>query len=166
MATEKATFGAGCFWGVETAFREIEGVSDAAVGYEGGELEDPTYKQVCTGRTNHAEVVEIDFDSAQVSFEQLTRFFFELHDPTQVNRQGPDFGTQYRSAIFFHSPEQQATAERIKAELEASGAFRKPIATEITAALTFYRAEEYHQQYLVKTGHASCHVTPRSLAAK
>ena len=166
MATEKATFGAGCFWGVETAFREIEGVTDAAVGYEGGELENPTYKQVCTGRTNHAEVVEIDFDPAQVSFEQLTRFFFELHDPTQVNRQGPDFGTQYRSAIFFHSPEQQATAERIKAELDASGAFRKPIATDITAAQTFYRAEEYHQQYLVKTGRASCHVSPRSLATK
>ena len=166
MATEKATFGAGCFWGVETAFREIEGVTDAAVGYEGGELENPTYKQVCTGRTNYAEVVEIDFDPAQVSFEQLVRFFFELHDPTQVNRQGPDFGTQYRSAIFFHSPEQRATAERIKAELDASGAFRKPIATEISPALTFYRAEEYHQQYLVKTGRASCHVTPRSLVTK
>ncbi len=162
MTTEKATFGAGCFWGVETAFREIEGVADAAVGYEGGELEDPTYKQVCTGRTNHAEVVEIDFDPAQVSFEQLARFFFELHDPTQVNRQGPDVGTQYRSAIFFHSPEQQATAQRIKAELEASGAFRRPIATDITPAQTFYRAEEYHQQYLVKTGRASCHV--RALA--
>ena len=157
MATEKATFGAGCFWGVETAFREIEGVSDVAVGYEGGNLDNPTYKQVCTGRTNHAEVVEIDFDPAVVSFEQLARFFFELHDPTQVDRQGPDFGTQYRSAIFVHSPEQQATAQSIKDELDASGSFRKPIATEISPAQTFYRAEEYHQQYLVKTGRASCH---------
>jgi len=158
MATEKATFGAGCFWGVETAFREIEGVTEAAVGYEGGHLDNPTYHDVCSGRTHHAEVVEIDFDPAQVSFEQLARFFFELHDPTQVNRQGPDVGTQYRSAIFFHSPEQQAAAERIKAELDASGAFARPIATDITPAQTFYRAEEYHQQYLVKTGRASCHV--------
>ncbi len=165
MSTEKATFGAGCFWGVETAFREIEGVSDVAVGYEGGQLENPTYRDVCSGRTNHAEVVEIDFDPAQVSFEQLARFFFELHDPTQVNRQGPDTGTQYRSAIFFHSPEQQATAERIKSELDASGAFRKPIATEVAPAQTFYRAEEYHQQYLVKTGRASCHA-PRPLVAR
>ncbi len=166
MATEKATFGAGCFWGVETAFREIEGVSDVAVGYEGGNLDNPTYRDVCSGRTNHAEVVEIDFDPSKVSFEQLARFFFELHDPTQVNRQGPDFGTQYRSAIFFHSPEQQATAQSLKSELDASGQFRKPIATEIAPAQTFYRAEEYHQQYLTKTGRASCHVVPRSLAAK
>ena len=158
MATEKATFGAGCLWGVEAAFRQIEGVCDVAVGYEGGHLENPTYRDVCTGRTNHAEVVEIDFDPSQVSFETLVRFFFEMHDPTQLNRQGPDTGTQYRSAIFFHSPEQQAVAQKVKDELDGSGSFRRPIATVVEPAQTFYRAEDYHQQYLAKRGLASCHI--------
>lgn len=154
---EKATFGAGCFWGVEAEFRAIDGVTDAAVGYEGGQLENPTYKDVCYKNTGHAEVVELDFDPARVSFETLVRAFFELHDPTQVNRQGPDVGDQYRSAIFFHSPEQQQVAERVKAELDASGQFRRPIVTQIVPAQTFYRAEDYHQQYLAKRGMASCH---------
>jgi peptide-methionine (S)-S-oxide reductase len=155
--TEIATFGAGCFWGVEAAFRRIPGVIDVAVGYSGGNTANPTYKDVCTDRTGHAEVVEVTYDPAQVSYEQLLKVFFEEHDPTQVNRQGPDFGTQYRSAIFVHSPEQEATAKKSKAALEASGKFRRPIATEITPASTFYRAEEYHQRYLEKRGAASCH---------
>jgi peptide-methionine (S)-S-oxide reductase len=154
---EIATFGAGCFWGVEAAFRRVPGVLDVAVGYTGGHTANPTYKDVCTDRTGHAEVVEVTFDPAQVSYEQLLNVFWEEHDPTQVNRQGPDFGKQYRSAIFFHSPEQQAIATKSKAALEASGKFRRPIATEITPASTFYRAEEYHQRYLEKRGAASCH---------
>lgn len=158
MATEKATFGAGCFWGVEAAFRQIEGVSDALVGYAGGDTQNPTYREVCSGRTNHAEVVQVEFDPSVVSFEQLARFFFEVHDPTQLNRQGPDVGTQYRSAIFFHSPEQQETAQKVKDELDATGAFGKPIATVIEPAQTFYVAEDYHQQYLAKRGLASCHI--------
>jgi peptide-methionine (S)-S-oxide reductase len=155
--TEIATFGAGCFWGVEAAFRRVPGVLDAAVGYTGGHTENPTYKDVCTDRTGHAEVVQATFDPAQVSYEKLLDVFWEEHDPTQVNRQGPDFGKQYRSAIFFHSPEQEAIAKKSKAALEASGKFRRPIATEITPATTFYRAEEYHQRYLEKRGAASCH---------
>jgi peptide-methionine (S)-S-oxide reductase len=155
--TEIATFGAGCFWGVEAAFRRVPGVLDAAVGYTGGHTENPTYKDVCTDRTGHAEVVQVTFDPAQVSFEQLLDVFWGEHDPTQVNRQGPDFGKQYRSAIFFHSPEQEAIAKKSKAALEASGKFRRPIATEITPASTFYRGEEYHQRYLEKRGAASCH---------
>ena len=158
MATEKATFGAGCFWGVETLFREIPGVTDVAVGYEGGTLPNPTYKDVCTARTGHAEVVEVDFYPTQVGFETLVRAFFDNHDPTTKNRQGPDVGEQYRSAIFYHSPEQRATGEKIKAELDAAGKFRRPIVTEITPALTFYRAEEYHQRYLEKHGIRSCHI--------
>jgi peptide-methionine (S)-S-oxide reductase len=155
--TEIATFGAGCFWGVEAAFRRVPGVLDAAVGYTGGHTENPTYKDVCTDRTGHAEVVQVTFDPAQVSFEQLLDVFWGEHDPTQVNRQGPDFGKQYRSAIFFHSPEQEAIAKKSKAALETSGKFRRPIATEITPASTFYRGEEYHQRYLEKRGAASCH---------
>jgi peptide-methionine (S)-S-oxide reductase len=155
--TEIATFGAGCFWGVEAAFRRVPGVLDAAVGYTGGHTANPTYKDVCTDRTGHAEVVQVTFDPAQVSFEQLLDVFWGEHDPTQVNRQGPDFGKQYRSAIFFHSPEQEAIAKKSKAALEASGKFRRPIATEITPASTFYRGEEYHQRYLEKRGAASCH---------
>jgi peptide-methionine (S)-S-oxide reductase len=154
---EIATFGAGCFWGVEAAFRRVPGVLDAAVGYTGGHTENPTYKDVCTDRTGHAEVVQVTFDPAQVSYEKLLDVFWEEHDPTQVNRQGPDFGKQYRSAIFFNSPEQEAIAKKSKAALEASGKFRRPIATEITPATTFYRAEEYHQRYLEKRGAASCH---------
>jgi peptide-methionine (S)-S-oxide reductase len=157
MATEKATFGAGCFWGVELTFRQIPGVVDAAVGYEGGHTERPTYKDVCTDTTGHAEVVEVEFDPAKVKYEDLLRVFWENHDPTQVNRQGPDFGKQYRTVIFFHSPEQEAIARKSKADLEKSGRFRKPIATVIEPAQTFWRAEEYHQRYLEKKGLGSCH---------
>ena len=156
--TEKATFGAGCFWGVESAFRDIPGVSDAAVGYEGGHMTNPTYKDVCTDRTGHVEVVEIDFDPARVSYDQLLDAFWQLHDPTQVNRQGPDVGYQYRSVIFVHSPEQQKAALDSKQRWDASGKFRKPIATQIEPAQTFYRAEDYHQQYLSKRGVRHCHI--------
>ncbi|SRR6266404_542976 len=155
---EKATFGAGCFWGVEAEFRDIPGVLDAAVGYEGGTLEKPTYQDVCTDRTGHAEVVQVEFDPAKVSFEQLLEAFFKLHDPTQVNRQGPDYGTQYRSAVFFHSPEQEQTARATKEKLEKSGRFARPIATQIVPAQTFWRAEEYHQRYLEKRGLRQCHI--------
>jgi peptide-methionine (S)-S-oxide reductase len=155
--SETATFAAGCFWGVEAKFRMIPGVEDAAVGYSGGHTENPNYKEVCTDRTGHAEVVQVTFDPAKVSYEKLIEAFWHMHDPTQVNRQGPDFGTQYRTAIFFHSPEQEAIAKKSKAALEASGKFRQPIATEITKASPFWRAEEYHQRYLEKRGAASCH---------
>ena len=155
--SELATFGAGCFWGVEAKFRMIPGVEDVLVGYSGGKTESPTYKDVCTDTTGHAEVVQVTFDPAKVKYETLVEAFWHMHDPTQVNRQGPDFGTQYRTAIFFHSAEQEAAAKKSKAALEASGKFRKPIATEITAAGTFWKAEEYHQRYLEKRGAASCH---------
>jgi len=155
--TEIATFGAGCFWGVEAAFQQVPGVVDTAVGYSGGKTPDPTYKDVCTDETGHAEVVQVTFDPAKVSFEQLLDVFWKVHDPTQVNRQGPDFGTQYRSAIFFHSPEQEALAKNSLATLEQSSKFKRRMATEITPAGTFYRAEEYHQKYLQKRGVASCH---------
>jgi peptide-methionine (S)-S-oxide reductase len=158
LMTETATFGAGCFWGVEAEFRRLPGVIDAAVGYSGGHTVNPTYKDVCTDETGHAEVVQVTFDPAKISYEQLLGAFWQLHDPTQVNRQGPDFGTQYRTAIFFHSPEQEAAAKKSKAALDASGKFRRPIATEITPAGPFYRAEEYHQRYLEKRGAASCHI--------
>jgi peptide-methionine (S)-S-oxide reductase len=158
MSTEKATFGAGCFWGVEAAFRQVPGVVSAAVGYSGGTVTDPTYEQVCTDRTGHAEVVEVEFDPARVSYEDLLGVFWENHDPTQKNRQGPDVGTQYRSAIFFHTPEQRETARRSKEHLERSGRYSRPIVTEITPASPFYRAEEYHQRYLEKRGLASCKI--------
>ena len=151
-----ATFGAGCFWGVEVAFRQVPGVSDAAVGYCGGTLENPTYQDVCTGTTGHAEVVEVEFEPDQVAFETLLDLFWQYHDPTTLNRQGPDVGTQYRAAIFFHSPEQQQVAEVSRAA--AQERIPRPIATEITEASTFYRAEEYHQQYLEKRGLGSCHL--------
>jgi peptide-methionine (S)-S-oxide reductase len=157
MTTEIATFGAGCFWGVEAAFSKVPGVIEAVSGYSGGRTENPSYKDVCTDETGHAEVVQVTFDPAKVSFERLLEVFWGIHDPTQVNRQGPDFGSQYRTAIFFHSPEQEATAKKVKAELNASGKFKRPIATEITAAGPFYRAEEYHQKYLEKRGATSCH---------
>src|SRR5881296_1397389 len=153
----KATFAAGCFWGVEATFRALPGVTSTRVGYTGGNFANPTYKDVCTDGTGHAEAVEVDFDPAKISYERLLDVFWENHDPTQVNRQGPDFGTQYRSAIFFHSPEQEAAAKQSRAALEASGKLKRPIATEITPASTFYRAEEYHQKYLQKRGVASCH---------
>ncbi len=158
MATEKATFGAGCFWGVEETFRNVPGVIDVAVGYEGGNYANPTYKDVCTDRTGHAEVVEVDYDPTQVSYEQLLDVFWNNHNPTTLNRQGPDFGTQYRSAIFYHTPEQKAIAENSKERLQQSGKFKRPIVTEVTPASTFYRAEEYHQRYLQKRGLTHCHI--------
>ncbi len=154
---ETAMFGAGCFWGVEAAFRKIPGVIDTAVGYSGGHTAKPTYSQVCSKTTGHAEVVQVTFDPSRISYEELVRKFFELHDPTQVNRQGPDVGTQYRSAIFTYSDEQAAVAARVKAELGSAGRFARPIATEITPASAFWRAEEYHQRYLEKKGLDVCH---------
>ncbi|HMF76252.1 MAG TPA: peptide-methionine (S)-S-oxide reductase MsrA [Bryobacteraceae bacterium] len=156
--TQKATFGAGCFWGVEAAFREIDGVTEALSGYAGGHTQNPTYKDVCTGNTNHAEVVEVEYDEDKVNYQQLLDLFWKSHDPTQLNRQGPDVGTQYRSVIFFHTPEQEKTARASKAELEKSGKFRRPIATVIEPAPAFYPAEEYHQQYLAKRGLRHCHI--------
>jgi peptide-methionine (S)-S-oxide reductase len=156
--TQKATFGAGCFWGVEATFREIAGVTDAAVGYEGGHKIDPTYHDVCTDGTGHAEVVEVEYDPEKVSYEALLDVFWKAHDPTQVNRQGPDVGTQYRSVVFFHTPEQEESARAAKTELEKSEKFRRPIATQIEPAQTFYRAEDYHQQYLDKRGLRHCHI--------
>lgn len=155
---EKATFGAGCFWGVEARFQQAPGVIETAVGYEGGSLDSPTYQDVCTDRTGHAEVVELTFDPQKVSYQALLDLFFELHDPTQVNRQGPDWGTQYRTVIFFHSPEQEKIARETIARLDASSRFVKPIATQVVPATTFWRAEEYHQKYLEKRGAVSCHI--------
>jgi peptide-methionine (S)-S-oxide reductase len=155
---EKATFGAGCFWGVEARFQQVPGVIETAVGYEGGSLDKPTYKDVCTDRTGHAEVVEVTFDPQQVSYKALLDLFFGLHDPTQVNRQGPDWGTQYRTVIFFHSPEQEAASRDAIARLDASDQFAKPIATQVVPAGMFWRAEEYHQKYLEKRGAVSCHI--------
>ena len=156
--TEKATFGAGCFWGVEATFRELDGVIDAAVGYEGGHTPDPTYQDVCTDQTGHVEVVEVTYDPAQIQYEKLLDTFWSSHDPTQTNRQGPDVGTQYRTVIFYHTPEQQKIATELKAELDRSGKYRRPLATKIEPAETFYRAEEYHQQYLTKRGFRHCHI--------
>jgi peptide-methionine (S)-S-oxide reductase len=155
---ETATFGAGCFWGVEVRFQQEPGVTETAVGYEGGKLDNPTYKDVCTDRTGHAEVVEVKFDPAKVSYQRLLDLFFELHDPTQLNRQGPDWGAQYRSVIFFHSPEQEAAAKATIARLNEQKAFKKPIVTQVVPAENFWRAEEYHQKYLEKRGAVSCHI--------
>ena len=155
---EIATFGAGCFWGIEAAFRRVPGVLDAAVGYSGGRTENPSYQDVCTDTTGHAEVVQVTFDPEKLSYDQLLNVFWTIHDPTQVNRQGPDYGAQYRTAIFFHSPEQEAAAKKSKQAIEASGMLRRPVATEITPAGPFWRAEEYHQRYLEKRGAASCHI--------
>jgi peptide-methionine (S)-S-oxide reductase len=155
---KKATFGAGCFWGVEATFRRVPGVIDAAVGYAGGHTEKPTYKEVCTDRTGHAEVVEVQYDPSKVSYDQLLDVFWSSHDPTQVNRQGPDYGTQYRTVIFYHDEEQKAEAEASKQRLDASKRFGRPIATQIVPAGPFYRAEEYHQRYLEKRGLENCHI--------
>ena len=149
---EKATFGAGCFWGIEAGFRKIKGVSDVAVGYAGGETDNPTYEEVCTGTTGHAEVVEVYFDPSQVTFENLLEVFWKSHDPTTLNRQGPDVGTQYRSAIFYHSQKQLEAAKISLAKQSTSGEHRNPIVTEITPHRKFYRAEEYHQRYFEKQG--------------
>jgi peptide-methionine (S)-S-oxide reductase len=154
--TEKATFGAGCFWGVEIAFRNLPGVLDTAVGYEGGTLANPTYEDVCRHGTGHAEVVEVDFDRDEVSYEELLEAFWNLHDPTQLNRQGPDVGSQYRSVVFVHSPEQERVA--IESRAQAQARFDRPIVTEIVPAQEFWRAEDYHQQYLVKRGLATCRI--------
>ena len=154
--TNKAIFGAGCFWGVEAAFRGVPGVVDAPVGYSGGSVENPTYEQVCTGGTGHAEVVQVEYDPDAVSYEELLDVFWKNHDPTQVNRQGPDVGSQYRSAIFYTGDEQRRIAEA--ARERAQGSYKRPIATEITPAGTFYRAEEYHQRYFEKKGISSCPV--------
>lgn len=153
----KATFAAGCFWGVEEAFRHIKGVTSTTVGYTGGTKENPSYKDVCTGTTGHAEAVEVEFDPAQVSYRELVAAFFQNHNPTTLNRQGPDVGAQYRSAIFYHDAEQEAEARESIAALEKARIFNRPIVTEVKPAAPFYRAEEYHQQYLAKRGAASCH---------
>ncbi len=153
---EQATFAAGCFWGIESAFRKVEGVIDTRVGYTGGETKQPTYKQVCSNKTGHAEAVEVIFDPNQVSYSQLVRVFFNIHNPTTRNRQGPDVGSQYRSAIFYHNEVQKAAAEMIKHEMDESGIFKTPVVTEITKASVFYPAEDYHQRYYEKLGIKSC----------
>ena len=156
---EKATFAAGCFWGVEATFRQIPGVTSTAVGYTAGTLKNPSYEDVCSGKTGHAEAVDVEFDPAKVSYQELLGAFWESHDPTTLNRQGPDVGAQYRSAIFFHSPEQEAAARSSKETLDKEGRFKRPIVTVIEAAATFYKAEEYHQRYLEKRGLAHCRIT-------
>ena len=153
---ERATFGAGCFWGVEAAFRQIKGVSSTAVGYMGGSVKNPTYQDVCTDRTGHAEVVQLEYDPSLVSYERLLQVFWENHDPTTLNRQGPDVGTQYRSVIFFHTPEQEVAARKSKDALTNSGRYKRAIVTEIKPAPEFWHAEEYHQQYLEKRGLSHC----------
>ena len=153
-----ATFGAGCFWGVEAAFRRVKGVTATAVGYSGGHLNNPTYRDVCSDTTGHAEVVQVEYDPAVAAYEDLLGVFWENHDPTTLNRQGPDVGTQYRSVVFFHTPEQEAAARASKEQLETSGRFKRPIVTRIEPAGDFWRAEEYHQQYLEKRGLATCHI--------
>ena len=159
MSTEKATFAAGCFWGVEAAFAAIPGVTATAVGYEGGATDRPTYRDVCTDTTGHAEAVELDFDPEKIGYEALLDAFFSLHDPTTKDRQGPDWGTQYRSAIFYHSPEQEAAARAKIERLNAEGRYKpRRIVTQVVPAQTFWRAEEYHQRYLEKRGQASCHI--------
>lgn len=157
-ASKIATFGAGCFWGVEAAYRQIPGVLSTRVGYLGGTMENPTYRDVCSGRTGHAEVVEVKYDPSRLTYDDLLTVFWENHDPTTLNRQGPDVGEQYRSAIFYHDDEQKAAAEASKEERDKSGRHRRPIVTEITPASAFYEAEDYHQQYLEKRGLASCHI--------
>jgi peptide-methionine (S)-S-oxide reductase len=154
----KATFAAGCFWGVEATFRQLPGVISTRVGYTGGNTADPTYKEVCTDRTGHAEAVEIEYDPAKLFYDKLLEVFWENHDPTQLNRQGPDWGTQYRSAIFFHTAEQETAAKASKEQLEKSRRFSKSIVTQIVPAVSFFEAEDYHQQYLEKKGLASCHI--------
>ena len=155
---KKATFGAGCFWGVEAAYRQIPGVLSTTVGYVGGTLDKPTYKDVCSGRTGHAEVVEVAYDPARITYDDLLTVFWENHDPTTLNRQGPDVGAQYRSAIFYHDEAQKAAAVASKEERDRSGRHPRPIVTEITPATQFYEAEDYHQQYLEKRGLSSCHI--------
>jgi peptide-methionine (S)-S-oxide reductase len=158
MTIEKATFGAGCFWGVEAAFRNVRGVLATAVGYAGGTFDHPTYEDVCSHKTGHAEVVEVQYDPAQVTYDDLLEIFWDEHDPTTPNRQGRDVGTQYRSVIFCHTPAQRMAAVASKERRDQSGRYRRPIVTQIADAPTFWRAEDYHQRYLEKRGMASCHV--------
>jgi peptide-methionine (S)-S-oxide reductase len=157
QGTETATFGGGCFWGVEETFRTIRGVQKTTAGYMGGTTPDPTYEMVCTGRTGHAEAVQVEFDPNQIDYQALLAIFFSHHDPTSLNRQGPDVGEQYRSVIFFHSPRQEEKARQIIRDLDQSGRFRNPIQTAVVQATRFYPAEKYHQQYLVKHGRSGCH---------
>ncbi len=154
----KATFGAGCFWGVEATFRRVKGVTSTTVGYMGGTLKNPTYQDVCTDKTGHAEVVQVEYDASQVSYGDLLKTFWQAHNPTTMNRQGPDVGTQYRSVIFFHDAEQEAEARASKEKLEKAGVYNRPIVTQIVPASDFWRAEEYHQQYLEKRGLAHCSI--------
>ncbi|CCW34341.1 methionine-S-sulfoxide reductase [Chthonomonas calidirosea] len=158
MATEKAMFGAGCFWGVEATFRRVPGVVNTTVGYAGGHTKNPTYEEVCTDLTGHAEVVLVEYDPDRIRYDQLLEVFWNCHDPTQLNRQGPDVGTQYRSVIFTFTPEQQEAAEASRERLERSGKYSRPIVTQILPAPEFYPAEEYHQRYLEKRGLRSCHL--------
>ena len=158
MPTETARFGAGCFWGVEATFRQVPGVLATRVGYAGGATDHPTYEQVCTDRTGHAEVVEVIFDPSRVTYDKLLDVFWENHDPTTRNRQGPDVGTQYRSVVFYTTPEQKAAAIASRDRLQASGRLHRPVVTEIEPAPAFHAAEEYHQLYLEKRGQASCHI--------
>ena len=157
MSSQKAMFGAGCFWGVEETFRQLPGVLETAVGYSGGATENPTYKEVCSDRTGHAEVVWLEYDPEKDSYERLLEVFWANHDPTTKNRQGPDIGSQYRSAIYFYTPEQEKIAIASRQALDASGKLRRPVVTEITPAAEFYRAEDYHQRYLEKRGISHCH---------
>ena len=150
--SQKATFGAGCFWDVEASFRRVKGVLSTTVGYSGGSFKEPTYEDLCTGTTGHAEVVEVDYYPAIVSYDELLKVFWEIHNPTTMNRQGLDIGTQYRSVIFFHNSEQRAAAEASKEKLQRNGHYKNPIVTEITPASEFYKAEECHQQYCEKRG--------------
>ncbi len=156
--TQQATFGAGCFWGVEETFRKLPGVIDTTVGYMGGQTERPTYEQVCSDRSGHAEVMQLTYDPEKISYEELLNIFWQSHNPTTLNRQGPDIGSQYRSAIFYHTPEQKEIAEKSKEVLGKSGKWKSPIVTEITEATNFWKAEEYHQKYLMKRGEESCHI--------
>jgi peptide-methionine (S)-S-oxide reductase len=156
MTTEKATFGAGCFWGVEENFRKLKGVTSTAVGYAGGKKDNPSYEDVCSDETGHAEVVQLEFDPTEISYDQLLDVFWSNHNPTTLNRQGPDVGTQYRSVIFYHSPEQKAAAEASKEKITKTGRFNRPIVTQIEPSPKFWRAEEYHQRYLEKRGQSHC----------
>jgi peptide-methionine (S)-S-oxide reductase len=158
MATEKATFGAGCFWHVEASFRQVPGIVATQVGFEGGSKLNPSYRDVCSHTTGHAEVVEVEYDPERVSYDDLLKVFWEAHDPTQMNRQGPDVGDQYRSVIFFHTPQQQEAALASKAQVEASHIYNRPVVTQIVPAETFYRAEDYHQQYFEKQGISTCRI--------
>jgi len=158
---EEAVFGAGCFWGVEAAFRQVAGVTATTVGYAGGTFKNPTYKDVCSGETGHAEVVKVEYDSTQVTYDDLLNIFWEIHDPTTLNRQGPDVGDQYRSVIFYQSEEQKHKASASKQSVEQSSHYANQVVTEIISLSEFYRAEEYHQQYLEKKGVASCHIQPK-----